>query len=636
MKKLWLGILATLLVTIGVAPAFAWEFDMKGQFEWRFRYFGRANGYQDLFGDMRFQDNPQNSRGAIIGFSGLNMWRGFNGGTVAAPNQMNTSFNGSQLRIVRGGFSNADSDAFAHDQRMTFSPTLRVNKAIEFIINMDLASVRQKYNHRDYQTNGPLDRWYQDRTSANAFDTAMIPSINQYKLKVALPYGTLSLGAKDFMVGTGAQWGYNSRGSALVFLIPYGPFVITPQLWLARRPDGYGAFSPYGTSAGPGANTVNNYDGGEHANVFFSPLLDYYNGPFTFGCGYVQNIHHFNNANLPAMRSANIQGIGTAGGIPGANGPATPPANAGRTVFYNNVRTQFNFWAEDWAEIEYLLWAKYNNGRVFANAEYDWGERDFYYPGGAPQVSNEYYLAFAEAGVMCGPAKLAFMFASSGGSALNNNNPTKNYTGNCINNITTDNYNYLLFHNYGGGNDAPWASLVNFTQDEVGQLQDAVALAARLDYAVAANLNIWGSYLWATRAEQNGWLAGSKNADGVLLAPSAWGPAEAQAWKAAAMPGAGPASGMNPYVDDNFLGWEAGCGIGWKLLENMTFAGRYAYWQPGPWFDQAYQVVGQTINGPGPTFGAAGATGAAANNNGAFMQGRSAIQAIETSILVDF
>ena len=83
---------------------------------------------------------------------------------------------------------------------------------------MDLASVRQKYNHRDYQTNGPLDRWYQDRTSANAFDTAMIPSINQWKLKVALPCnGTLTLGAKDFMVGPGAQWGY--PGIRLVLIL---------------------------------------------------------------------------------------------------------------------------------------------------------------------------------------------------------------------------------------------------------------------------------------------------------------------------------------------------------------------------------------------------------------------------------
>ena len=87
---------------------------------------------------------------------------------------------------------------------------------------------------------------------------------------------------------------------------------------------------------------------------------------------------------------------------------------------------------------------------------------------------------------------------------LNNNNPTKNYTGNAINNTVTNNYNYLLFHNYGGGNDAPWNSLVNFTQDEVGQIDHTVALAARLDYAVAANLNIWGSYMWLRELNRTG------------------------------------------------------------------------------------------------------------------------------------
>ncbi len=71
MKKLWLGILATLLLAVFAAPAFAWEFNMSGQFEWRYRYFGRANGYQDLFGDMRFQDSPLNTTGAVIGFAGL-------------------------------------------------------------------------------------------------------------------------------------------------------------------------------------------------------------------------------------------------------------------------------------------------------------------------------------------------------------------------------------------------------------------------------------------------------------------------------------------------------------------------------------------------------------------------------------
>ena len=629
MKRLWIGILATLLVITGMAPAFAWEFNMSGQFEWRYRYLGRANGYQDLFGDMRFQDSPLNTTGTVTGFSGLNMWRGFNGGPAANQIPMPTGYGGSNLRIVRSGFSFADGDASAYDQRMTFSPNLRVNQAIEFIMNVDLAGIRQKYNHRDMVTNGPLDRWYQDRMSQNAFDTAMIPSFNQFKLKVALPWGTASLGNKDFMVATGAQWGYNSRGSALVFLIPYGPFIFTPQFWMQRKPDGFGTYVPY-TSSGPAPGTVCNMDPGEHPQVFWSPLLDYYNGPLHLGVGMVQNLFHFSKANLAEGNlSPNLPGINTS--FNNATG-------YGQRVTLNNgnYQTWTQITAMDFTEIEWMMWGKYNNGRFFANAEYDWGERDFYYEG-APQVYNEYYLFFSEAGVMCGPAKLAFMFASSGGSALNNNNPTKNYQGNSINSIVTDNYNYLLFHNYGGGNDAAWNTLVNFTNDEVGQMNDAVALAARLDYAIAANLNIWGSYLWATRREQNGWLAGSKNADGTWIA--GWTVQQAQQWKANAMPGAGPAAGMNPYVDDNFLGWEGGFGVDWKILENMTVASRYAYWQPGPWFDQAYQVVGIKPGGAvGPTYrNPLPANGTAVNNNdGAFMQGRSAIQAFETSILIDF
>ncbi len=55
---------------------------------------------------------------------------------------------------------------------------------------------------------------------------------------------------------------------------------------------------------------------------------------------------------------------------------------------------------------------------------------------------------------------------------------------------------------------------IAFTNDENGQMADAWRLAARLDYAVAANLNIWGSYMWANRVEENGWLAGQKDWNG--------------------------------------------------------------------------------------------------------------------------
>ena len=56
MKKLWLGILATLLVVVFVAPAFAWEYSMTGEFQWRQQYISRM-GNNDIFGDATVQDN---------------------------------------------------------------------------------------------------------------------------------------------------------------------------------------------------------------------------------------------------------------------------------------------------------------------------------------------------------------------------------------------------------------------------------------------------------------------------------------------------------------------------------------------------------------------------------------------------
>jgi hypothetical protein len=381
MKKLWFGLLATLLLTVFVVPAFAWELQMTGQFEWRFRYFGRASGYADLFGNAQFQDSTQNNTGMIVGFAGPNIYRGYNGQTyggagLAAPAAMQTASNSSLMRIVKGGFSYADSDAYAHDQRMTFNPILKVNNAISFYCNMDLASIRNKYNHRDYQTNGILDRWYQDRTSANAFDTAMIPSINQWRLAAQLPWGILSVGAKDFPIGTGSFLGYNTRASALLFSFPYGPFRFIPGVWLARYPDQFGAFTPYAQGAtaaanSPAPNSVVAYDGGLHATAFWGIFCTYANGPVEAGVAVVgQVLQHIGQANLGAYALINY--------------PAAAPVAAGRAVYYpgaNAGSTQFTYGARDMAYAIYQTYLKYNNGRFFANLEYDWANQDLYYIG---------------------------------------------------------------------------------------------------------------------------------------------------------------------------------------------------------------------------------------------------------------
>ena len=211
------------------------------------------------------------------------------------------------------------------------------------------------------------------------------------------------------------------------------------------------------------------------------------------------------------------------------------------------------------------------------------------------------------------------MFAWSGGNALNKNNVSKNYGGWAVNYQVMTPYQYLMFYTYGGGNDTPWVtapngvinpSAIGQNCDENGQMGDAYALAARLDYALASNLNIWGSYLWAHRVEQNGFYAGGK---GTTATNGSTSIGQAQTWKR--NNGFGP--NPNPFVDDGYLGWEIGLGADWKLLEHMTFRSRWAYWQPGPWFDQAYKVIG-------------------VGSNEALLQGRSSINAFEGTMEISF
>ena len=598
--------MAALLVVAVAAPAMAWEFSMTGEFQYRFMYMGRT-GSQDLFGDANFQNHPLNATGMVTGFAGPNYIRGFNGGTLAAPAPMTSGYDSAGVLITRGGISLAGSDGYVNDQKMQIVPTIRVNNAHRLHGVIDFASYRQRYNHRDFTTNGPLDLWYQDRVSAAGTDTAMIPSISQWRLTSQLPWGVLSIGAKDFPFGTGSLLGLNTRASALLMVIPYGPFRFMPSIWLSRNPDGYTAFLPGDSPAILNAGGVTNsdiasYDGGMHNEIFWSFVFTYEAGPLNCGGGFVHQRQHLDAA-YTGIVARNVQP---------AFGAAVLP---------------WSYHGRDLSQLLFTWFLKYNNGRFFANLEYDWANVENRYLGGpaaagafagAPQQNVEASQAFAELGVLTGPAKLGFMFAWSGGTPLNGYNATKVYNGLAINRQVTDAYNYLMFHTYAGGNDGGWARGLSFYRDEFGQMVDAYALAGRLDYAVAANLNLFGTYMWAHRVEKNAFFAGGKSVNGTAGNTNA---AAAQVWRAAALGGGG---NQNPYVDDGYIGWEMNFGADWKLLENFTLCSRYAYWQPGPWFDQAYQTLGG-ISGTANQFLGTGA-----------MTGRSAIQSLDMTLRVDF
>jgi hypothetical protein len=134
-----------------------------------------------------------------------------------------------------------------------------------------------------------------------------------------------------------------------------------------------------------------------------------------------------------------------------------------------------------------------------------------------------------------------------------------------------------------------------------GYLRDASALAARLDYAVAANLNVYGSLFYANRTS-NGYSWG-------CIGPNAG---------ATAGPFTHAANGnldlnlnrypASPNIPDTALGYEVDTGFDWKLLEHWVLGVVVGYWQPGKWFSYACidrSVVGWHDGSTATNFGTA-------------------------------
>ncbi len=293
----------------------------------------------------------------------------------------------------------------------------------------------------------PFERAYMEGVSANAYDTAGIGSWEQFRVTAQTPIGIFSYGVKDFPFGTGATLANNTRTEAFVTVVPYGPFSFIHGIWLSQ-----GAFLD-GYSESP--------DGGRKNTLFQGLFMLYNAADLQLGAGWIGRYHHLGRGDL-------IQ----AGLLAPGNGPVT-----GSLIAQDGW---LNFW---------LAHMKYNNGRFFANAEYSWVTFDLVnvFNGGIP-AANAFALgnqprflfqhAFAEAGVLCGPSKLTFMWAwSPGQNLINHDNdilPVGTHTTNsrpyAINYQAMQPYNTLMFYTYGGGNNQ-FDSL--FTTDGVGCMSDA-------------------------------------------------------------------------------------------------------------------------------------------------------------------
>jgi hypothetical protein len=461
---------------------------------------------------------------------------------------------GSSLNFWGGDFAQAagvvsGSEVAWNGMWMTLDPDIHINKALR---------LRGRYYVGAWAT--PYAATSQGALAASEYFNYMSPGVqrsfspgywNLLWLTARLPWGIITVGKRPSTFGTGLAWnGEDNRSSESFSLTSdYGPFRIGWSTYLSREgnDDYYNRFAD--------KNNKRYWDS--------AVTITYRSGALDMGA----------LVNYVSRHRGPERAIVT---------PATKAAQRfrDRTDYYGGV------------------YAKFNNGRFFANTEFDWYDRIDKENRATSYVFD--YRAMGEVGVFSGPAKLSVLVSWHSGMDRRNG-VTRGINQGCIQDpqnpstatpnprvlsASTSNtgvyrpYSYIMVYGYGLGNS------INADTGE-GYVQDAFCKAARLDYAVAANLNLFGTFFQANRVGNGyGWgylkPAAMGGTNGVVIQPLV---DSAGAVSGQYRGGTGAAAA--PSIPDNDLGWEVDAGFDWNLLENFTVRTTWGYWQPGKWFSFA-------------------------------------------------
>ncbi|MEW6348571.1 MAG: hypothetical protein AB1646_05880 [Thermodesulfobacteriota bacterium] len=265
----------------------------------------------------------------------------------------------------------------------------------------------------------------------------------------------------------------------------------------------------------------------------------------------------------------------------------------------------------DVATTEGWIFFKFNDGRFFCNTEADWYYRiDRFQRSangtlrGVPDTTDgsgslfrprhlESWRYVVEIGAISGPAKLSLLYACLPGpdrrhGVLIDRQPYVQGPEVANTNLFRP-YSEILNTRYGSGAGAGLAAAPDgrdcVSYNGEGYMSDAAVYALRCDYALAANLNLFGSCLYADRTSHGyGW---------GFIAPtyvSLTAPVKVRARFSRKGSFAAPA----PAIPDKSLGWEFGAGLSWQLLDSWTLGFRSSYWQPGKWFN--FACIDRTVS----------------------------------------
>ncbi len=566
-------LLPTLLITI-LAGSFspdqarAWEFSMNGQFNYIYEQYDQM-GSKGFFGEY----NIDWSTGRTLIPSGD--YRNFNG------------WFGFQVKDLVSG-----SSAGRHYQTLELYPDIRINKAIQF---------RGKYRLGKY--GDPYASDYITNTMPGVDVGTSDGQWTQWWVMAQTPLGQLVVGKRSEAFGVGLQYNgaVNNTTEGVALVAPYGPLRIS----FAFRP-----FWPQ-----PANSQISARKTGDNPNFRLAPGSPYYNlfdmsgimnysvryfttyqaGPIDAGIFLAwQGWHAGPEARSATYTQASQQTPGNASTFTPADGPE------GINKFY----------AYDTDLVHGTIYLKYNSGRFFLNTEWAyWYENsrvarsvsDIRSPGMAPNKLNgkglDYWVGswrrMVEFGALAGPSRISFIYAYLPGPDRRNGymyDDQSYIQGPGQGNYTVFRpYSYLLGYVYGSGVNA-------YDTGRYGYFSAAEVLAARADYAVAANLNLFGSFLWSQRSTHGygwGYLRPAKDPKVTpVVNAGATGIANFIRWEPYV-------SYQNndgaPNVPDRDLGWEVTGGFEWELLDRYKIRTTLAYWKPGKWF--SYACIDRSVPG---------------------------------------
>lgn len=549
-------------MTVPIADA--WEFSMNGVFNHQFRSFARS-GTNDLFGNTNAAQSITSPGFTTIGLSGP--WNG---------------------QVVPEGLSSKGSIGSFNEQQLIFYPVLKINPAIKLGMEYSFqGNLNGLYQGGSNWANPPhYAGWVQMGSRfADKYAGFTTGILNSAWASVETPYGLFKIGRYPF--GFGPGWsGYHVNDSYLSMItldVPYGPM----NFGIGASLSDNGSYSdPYDTrnvnrtahviSSLPDRNQTKNWDTLTYIR-YSQPRYDF---------GALWRFMSWNGVHSVPWASTTLRDdvIGSPIAAPLANGTfyntlggpqgQTPTATVVSTPLSSDV--YFNLLA---------FYLRYYDGRFFLNAEYD---QEYIKSNrrGARPVSGYPKAWMIEGGVTAGPAKISLAnFYRSGhqrsGGELNFAWTVGNKTvgGPVIVTQISDKWSQFVVPEGSHSAIDPYQFIIGYygtgnnSYDSSGYptFLDYIGYGIRTDYSIAANLNIFASYLFSYRQSNTG---------------SWWGQYSG---------GIYPPVLIGSNVPDNNLGGEWNLGIDWKLLENLNLGVKFGQWNPGDWFKYAYADL-STLN----------------------------------------